>query len=328
MNNNFTDQNSNSQTNEQKSSKFPGLRDVGQADDILNRFRRENPWDAKGIEEMLNDLLEVLLSCQDPLTGSADEFHNFTVSISKICGDNRSALQIAEEGLRAHSNNTDLLGDAILYGRNCGEREECTNWFDKLLTIDKSAWTWRAFSFSIDFLLDEYASKNATAEEILTLVKDYQMYKPDEEDAWLSECDFYCSINNRSKGIESLDAADKRFKFCPKCWLRLADIKMDDGLYDEAEPFIKKLRRNPKSGESVNMSYVFLLDGLCRMTKMMNTDEYENGEYDSKEIERVYKSFRISTSMPGYRDNIRQQIVEQIDRLERETEVEYPYDRP
>ena len=76
------------------------------------------------------------------------------------------------------------------------------------------------------------------------------------------------------------------------------------------------------------MSYVFLLDGLCRMTKMMSTDEYEEGEYDEKEIYRVYKSFYISTSMPGYRDNIRQQIVEQIDRLERETEVNYPYNRP
>lgn len=307
---------------------FIGLRDVGQAEDILNRFRRENSDDVDAIEKMLNDLLDALLSCQEPLTGGADDFHNFTVSISKISGDNRGALQIAEEGLKLHSDNTDLLADAILYGRNCGEREDCATWYKKLLGIDQSAWTWRAFSFSIDYLLDEYASKRATSEEILTLVNDYQKYKPDEEDAWLSEYDFYNSTNNRAKGMEALEAADKKFKFCPKCWLRLADIKMDDGLYDEAEPFIKKLKRNPKSGESVNMSYVFLLDGLCRITKMMNTDEYEDGEYDEKEIYRVYKSFNISTSMPGYRDNIRQQIVEQIDRLERETEVEYPYIRP
>lgn len=307
---------------------FSGLRDVGQAYDILNRFRQENPEDMKGIEEILNDLLEALFSCQDNLSGGADDFHNFTVSILKITSDNRSALQIVEEGLKLHGDNTDLLADAIRYGRSCGEREECANWYKKLLTIDKSAWTWRAFSFSIDFLLDEYASKRATAEEILALVKEYQTYKPDEEDAWLSESEFYSNTNNRSKGIEVLEDADRKFMFCPKCWLRLADIRMDDGLYDEAEPFIRKLRRNPKSGESVNMSYVFLLDGLCRMTKLMATEEYEEGEYDVKEIQRVYKSFNISTSMPGYRDDIRRQIVEQIDRLERETDVEYPYDRP
>lgn len=307
---------------------FSGLHDVGQAYDILNRFRQENPEDMEGIEEMLNDLLEALFSCQDNLSGGADDFHNFTVSILKISSDNRSALQIAEEGLKLHGDNTDLLADAIQYGRNCGERAECANWYEKLLTIDKSAWTWRAFSFSIDFLLDEYASKRVTSEEILALVKEYQKYKPDEEDAWLSESEFYSSTNNRSKGIEILEIAEQKFKFCPKCWLRLADNRMDDGLYDEAEPYIKKLRRNPKSGESVNMSYVFLLDGLCRMAKMMATDEYEEGEYDIKEIQRVYKSFNIATSMPGYRDNIRRQIVEQIDRLERETDVEYPYDRP
>lgn len=307
---------------------FLGLHDVGQAEDILNRYRRENPDDINAIEKMLNDLLDALLSCQDPLTGGADDFHNFTVSISKISGDNRSALQIAEQGLKLHSDNTDLLADAILYGRNCGERDDCATWYKKLLTIDQSAWTWRAFSFSIDYLLDEYASKKTTSDEIQKLVSAYQKYKPDEEDAWLSEYDFYNSTNNRSKGLEALNTADAKFRFCPKCWLRLADIKMDDGLYDEAEPFIKKLKRNPKSGESVNMSYVFLLDGLCRMTKLMNTDEYEDGEYDEKEIYRVYKSFNISTSMPGYRDNIRQQIVEQIDRLERETGVDYPYARP
>ena len=307
---------------------FLGLHDVGQAEDILNRYRRENPDDINAIEKMLNDLLDALLSCQDPLTGGADDFHNFTVSISKISGDNRSALQIAEQGLKLHRDNTDLLADAILYGRNCGERDDCATWYKKLLTIDQSAWTWRAFSFSIDYLLDEYASKKTTSDEIQKLVSAYQMYKPDEEDAWLSEYDFYNSTNNRSKGLEALNTADAKFRFCPKCWLRLADIKMDDGLYDEAEPFIKKLKRNPKSGESVNMSYVFLLDGLCRMTKLMNTDEYEDGEYDEKELYRVYKSFNISTSMPGYRDNIRQQIVEQIDRLERETGVDYPYARP
>ena len=311
-----------------KENPFIGLHDVGQAEDILNRFRRENSDDMYAIEKLLNDLLDALLPCQEALTGGADDFHNFTVSISKISGNNRAALQIAEEGLKLHDDNTDLLADAILYGRNCGERQDCAIWYRKLLGIDKSAWSWRAFSFSIDYLLDEYASKRATTEEILGLVNDYQKFKPDEEDAWLSEYDFYNSTNNRSKGLEALNIADAKFKFCPKCWLRLADLKMDDGLYDEAEPFIKKLKRNPKSGESVNMSYVFLLDGLCRMTKMMSTDEYEEGEYDEKEIYRVYKSFYISTSMPGYRDNIRQQIVEQIDRLERETEVNYPYNRP
>ena len=160
MNSNYSKQNGKSQANqanEPNKNAFSGLRDVGQAYDILNRYRRENSEKTEEIERLLNDLLDALFSCQDSLTGGADDFHNFTVSISKISNDNRSALQIAEEGLKLHGDNTDLLADAILYGRNCGEREECANWYNKLLTIDKTAWTWRAFSFSIDFLLDEYA---------------------------------------------------------------------------------------------------------------------------------------------------------------------------
>ncbi len=40
---------------------FLGLHDVGQAEDILNRYRRENPDDINAIEKMLNDLLDALL---------------------------------------------------------------------------------------------------------------------------------------------------------------------------------------------------------------------------------------------------------------------------
>ena len=115
MNSNYSKQNGKSQANqanEPNKNAFSGLRDVGQAYDILNRYRRENSEKTEEIERLLNDLLDALFSCQDSLTGGADDFHNFTVSISKISNDNRSALQIAEEGLKLHGDNTDLLADA------------------------------------------------------------------------------------------------------------------------------------------------------------------------------------------------------------------------
>lgn len=324
----YSEQNNTNTKMEQKETAFEGLRDVGQAEDILNRFQRENPNEESKIAELLDELLDALLSSQEMLTGSADDFHNFSVSISKISSDNYWAHHIAKLGLILHADNTDLLADAILYGKNCGERKDCSEWYKRLLQIDKTAWTWRAFSFSIDYLLEEYASKQVDQKDILQLVKEYQKYKPNEEDAWLSEFDLYNYTNNRERGMDALIEADRRFKLCPKCWLRIADIKMDEGEYDEAEKYIKKLKRNPKSGESVNMSYVFLLDGLCRMSKMISTDAYDDGEYDEKEILRIYKSFNIAVSMSGYRENIRLQIVEQIDRLEKETEIAYPYERP
>lgn len=302
---------------------FDGLKDVGQAENLLSRYQRDYS-DHEGAETMLNDMLDALLAPGVQLTGSADEFHNFSVSISKLSGDNRDALAIVEAGLELHADNTDLLADAILYGRNCGERGKCATWYQKLLGIEKSAWTWRAFSFAIDYLIEEYASKKVDVEEILELAKEYQRQKPDEEDAWLSEYEAYEKTNSREKGLAVLLAADQRFSFCPKCWLRYADIMMEKGNYVEAEAFIKKLRLNPKSGESVNISYVFFLDGLNKMTRMMASEAYEDGEYDKKEIMKIYKTFRLALCSPELRDNIKQQIDGHISRLEAETEILYP----
>lgn len=307
---------------------FAGITDVGQAEDLLNRYQRDTPNDFDGTEKMLNDLLAALLVPDVQLTGSADNFHNFAVSISKISSDNRDALAIVCEGLKIHPTNTDLLADAIRYGYNCGEKEKCAYWFKTLQNIDKSKWTWRAFSFSIDYLLGEYTSSESgvTQEYILQLAKCYQEYKPDEEDAWVSEYEIYENSNMHQKGIAVLEQALEMFRTCPKCWLRYADIMMDYGEYEKAEPIIKKLRKYPKSGESINISYLFSLDGQCKMGKLMDMEGYEDGQIDKYEVLKIYKTFQLALSSPGLRDSTKQQINEYITRLEMETEVQYPPD--
>lgn len=313
---------------------FKGIKDVGQAESILNQYRRDNQDSSGGAEDLLNELLDALFENEEELIGDANDFHNFAVSISKLTQDNQNATKIIKAGLRIHPMNTDLLADAIKYGYNCGEKEDCKKWYETLQSIDKSRWTWRAFSFSKDYLMDEWTStqqNDYSIEDILNLVRAYQEQKPDEEDAWQCEFEVYEATNRKEDGIRVLEDAISRFRFCPKCWLRYADIMMDRGEYEKAEPIIRKMCKNPKSGDSINASYMYFLDGQCKLTKLYDSDDYEDYEEDDdararvqKAVWNIYKSFRKALSASGLRENVKRQIDEYVTQLTDETEIEFP----
>lgn len=305
---------------------FWGMTDVGQAEHTFNQFRIDNPNKKDAQLKLLSDLLDALLGAEEKLNGDADDFHNFAVTVSKIANDNKNAYAIVREGLKIHNINTDLLADALMYGANSGEKDACRHHYAVLLGVDKSCWTWRAFSFTITYLMDMYASSDsslATIDEILNLAKEYQSYLPEKEDAWISLFRIYDGTNQRSRGIQVLEEAIDKFRFCPKCWLRYADIMMDDGEYEKAEPVIRKMLRNPKTTEFINTSYMYFLDGQCKMSRLMDSDAYYLGEVKEEEVCRIYRSFNLARKAQGLRESVNQRIDEYIDRLEIETGFSY-----
>ena len=67
-----------------------------------------------------------------------------------------SACAIVKRGLEEAEADVDLLSDFIKYGILCGRQEECDRYFRELKdNISMEEWNWRAFSFSIDYLLDK-----------------------------------------------------------------------------------------------------------------------------------------------------------------------------
>ena len=306
---------------------FLGLRDIGQAEAILTRYRKEFPSDYVGAEQLLSRLIEALED-SDEIIGEADDFHNFSVHISKLANDNQEALMIVKHGLFVHPYNTDLLADAIKYGYSCGKKAECQKWFDTLESIDYRKWTWRSFSFVLEYLLEEWKSTSDYTHSIsgiLGLVKKYQELLPDEEDAWYSEFEIYYGTNQRDKGIAVLEKAINKFKYCPRCWLRYADIMLDQGEYAKAKPVIAKMRRNPKTREKINAAYMFLLDAQCKLYEFQSTEDYENGVYNEKVILQIYRTFRKALLSSDLTESIKKQISEYINEIYGETGIEYMY---
>lgn len=305
---------------------FWGIIDVGQAEHVFNQFRTNNPNNTDAQLTVLSDLLDALFGAEELLIGDADDFHNFAVAVSTVANDNKNAYAIVREGLKIHTLNADLLADALMYGANTGEKSECDIWYKKLLEVDKSCWTWRAFSFTITYLLDMYSSSEnsvATIDDILELTRKYQEYLPDREDAWISLHRVYERTNQQAKGVRVLEEAIEKFQFCPKCWLRYADIMIDKGLYEKAEPIIKKMLRSPNATEHINTSYMYFLDGQCKYAKLMSTEGYDSGEVDERAVRMIYRAFTLARRSQGLRENTNQRIEEYIDRIAIETGIEY-----
>lgn len=273
-------------------------------------------------EDMINKIMPALVEVPRPLVGDADDFHNFSVAVLKEFDDYRVALDIVEMGLEAYPKNADLLGDAIKYAVNCGQRDRATKYYDELIWIDKSVWTWRSFSFSIDYLLNcHLTGVPKSLDNALALVDEYKAYYPKREDPWKCEEDIYTKTNQIDQSIQVLQDAISKFALCPKCWLRYADLMMDQGNYTEAAVYLKKLATNPISAESVNMAYVFYLDGLCRMTLWQQTDEYQEEEFDEKTVKAIYRRFRKALNHSDCRNNLRDKIMNLARSIYQETQI-------
>ena len=270
------------------------------------------------------------------IAGSADSFHNFSITCVKISEDYLTAFEIVELGLKLHPSNTDLLGDAIKYGYKCGKREHCEKYIRSLNSIDKTVWTWRAFSFSIDYILEYYASDDGISNmehsesELLALVKQYQERYPNIEDSYFSEFEIYNRLGKKEKAISVLKKAMDTVAVCPKCWLRYADEMVDSGNFSEAVKPIIKLCKAANAADSVNISYVYYLKGICQMELLsgisdVNEDDiFADIQYDIKKVEQIYMSFYISLKSEDLYGSLRKKCWARIKELSAKTNTNYP----
>lgn len=91
----------------------------------------------------------------DAIRGNADEFHNLAVEYTREWDDYMSGYDIIRKGLSYYPANVDLLADAIYYGSEAGRYDECKEQVERLKKVPLPMWNWRAFTFLIDFYLDE-----------------------------------------------------------------------------------------------------------------------------------------------------------------------------
>lgn len=209
--------------------------------DYLFAIMRDDKDGVRQCQSFLNDPIPTVANC---IEGDANDFHNASVDLTRK-QEFSFAYRLLEVGTHKFPTDTDLLGDLLLYGLKCRSYTELEKYSDALLKLPKNVWTWRAFHFSIEYLMEGYEQADDTSravleKKILGLLDDYKEHskfftdQSDREKAYSLKHRFYMIKRDIPSALKTLqDAIDEIPGKCPQCALRLADYYFDAGEYDK-----------------------------------------------------------------------------------------------
>ncbi len=261
--------------------------------------------------------------------GTADNFHNTAVSYAKHDLYDISC-KILECGINKIPYSSDLLADYIKYGMSCGQIEKCNVFFERLQNIPKERWSWRAFSFSIDYLLEkcnyigqqiELNNIKRKALSLADMLIDRKSGKLDQ--AYFDKATIYREFAETEEELRTLRLCMKSINSSPKCALRLADIAFEKGDYATAIENLKHCcsRINPQP--DIRNDYAFLLLGLSKTSALFDKNKnFEGGEDD---ILSIYKDMHTAL-INGLVDIYKNTANTIIKILSAQSGIKYPYD--
>ena len=323
---------------ETKTEKILNVSDVKSVIDALLRGDDNGEYEEyedvayqNSTRKKLRTVADFFTNMELQIYGSVDDFHNCAVPYAKA-NMYDCACKVLERGLNGFDASIDLLSDYILYGIKCREYEKCEEYYKRLNMIPKRQWTWRAFSFSIDYLLDKANSildigqRNVLQQTVTNLTDEFIVLIGTDQ-AYFDKAQVirtFGSDNEETeetvlyRGIDSLKSA-------PRCALRLSDILVDKGEYKEAARLIKKCCVNAfKPQPDINGSYSFLLSALCNASWIF--EEHLDRDYaDCKDaIMEIYRDFNVALER-GLEDIYQDAATTSIKVVAALTGYEYPY---
>lgn len=290
---------------------------VGEAEAKAKQFLDEDNDDA--LFELASNLLE-----QSEVYGAESDFHNFSLNYSRKDAY-ALACDVLEMGLKQYPRSVDLLADYLQVGINDQRYEKCNQYYKRLIEIPDIRWTWRGFSFLIDyslFLAQDYDEEQLIESEkqLLDLTNRYAMRFPYSEDPYISRADIFSFFNEPGSVKDTLAYAVNNIPVCPKCALRLADILFEEGKYEESLKTINKcLYQSIQTQDSVNHAYLYYLSGLCKVVILLKEENFK----DTSAIENIYNDFIIAEKAGLNHPSYQKVMQRQIDILETRSGVIY-----
>lgn len=215
--------------------------------------------------------------------GTADEFHNFTTELARA-GCYGRACGVLEKGIEQYPMNTDLLADYLNYGIKCGLSKQCERFYQQLDQINDKKKTWRAFDFSIDYLLFKISEENddsvidSLKAEALGLIGRFKKALPSEELAYLSEFQIYEATYDKNTGLcklaEFLNDDKRTAKVAPKCHLKYIDEMLKIGEYEQVVLYANDgAAEAAQEQEGVDTGYFFYALALAKDALWLKADK-------------------------------------------------------
>lgn len=293
----------------------------------------DSSYDGNDEDKRAEQFYEIVNSAlkKDIFMGTSADFHNVSVECARRNVED-IACDYLERGLYKYPTSVDLLADYIKYGVACDRIEDCRRYYDALNQISKDNWNWRAFRFSIDYLMMEMEKDNNGNEmkqKMLALASEFRQYIPDDENGFLVQAEIHNKFNERDLEIAILEEAIAKIPKAPKSLLKLADIYYSQGRLEETLNALHRCELDSLEAQmGVSQGYLYYLDGLCQTNILLR--ELTEGNQMERDIIRE-KVLGIYDNLKIAKKSLKDSFVLQtewkflVSMLEVKTKIEYPY---
>lgn len=226
-----------------------------------------------------------------------DDYHNKAVSLA-LRGRNQEAAKLCIRGLKKFPFCVDLLADTVMYSAKTGDMQTAADYYARLKSsIPFSRWNWRAFTFSFDYLLK--ADPIANEEECRAIIARYREYIPYTEKADMAESELEAALGNAERSLDVLREAIRTRPNACQCALRLADMQMDRGLFEEVVATTSYgIAASAEPQPSINVSYLYYLRTLAK-DNLLHRKECAGESISREELDALKQEYALLDSEFG-----------------------------
>lgn len=275
---------------------------VGDDDDfIIDEYENSGYYKLGQIAKLISDKNIFIES------GKADNYHNVAVAYARNYYFDWACI-ILRRGLeeKATAGSVDLLADYLAYGILCGQQDCCSEYYQRLCKNPREKWNWRAYSFSIDYLLAqrdgdmEEIQYKKIREEALGIANEAIERRGDDQ-AYMDKASIYRD-DWPDKEREILEEAVQKLEYAaPKCALRLADIMFEAAEYEAASEKLLICCNAYHVQKTINKEYVRLLLALCKTSILFK--KHPDGDYTPyiDDVRSIYRDINTALKEDNHR---------------------------
>ncbi|MCF7630337.1 hypothetical protein L3K75_09930 [[Ruminococcus] lactaris] len=224
----------------------------------------------------------------------ADDYHNKAVEFARH-GKYKRSTEICMDGLKRFPLNVDLLADTIKYNAEAGDLDTASEHYEVLKkSVPVQRWNWRAFTFAFDYLLEVDPITNE--EECRRIVENYKKYIPYEEKAYMAESELEMALGNSERSMSVLEAAIAARENASQCALRLADMQLDRGLYENVIATTNYgIAASAETQPSINVPYLYYIRALAK-DHLIHKKECNGEVVEQKEVDALSAEYNLMLS--------------------------------
>ena len=248
------------------------------------------------MHEIFNDDIECICEDEDKNESgmNANDYHNKACLLGKK-GKNKEASLICQKGYKHFPNNIDLLADVINYAYESGDKETALKFY-KILneSIPFKRWTWRAYNFSLDFLIENDPVGNE--EECREIIKNYKENIPHDERAYVAESKLETALGNHKRSMIVLNDAIHAYNNACQSALLLADMQLEHGLYEDVIlTTTYGIAASAESQPAINIPYLYYIRAIAK-DHIIHRKEYNNENISEEEIIELTTEYEMLLS--------------------------------